>query len=115
MNESMNQRWLRWFLTAIVVLLAVIAIELSALVNPVGSPTFAQVPDSGLQRKQLLDAQMKTNTTLEQIHSTLEKIDRALRESTIKVKVVGTDKEVKDRTIETPSAAKRTPGPATKQ
>lgn len=100
MTDSMNQRWLRWGLTAIVVLLVIIAVELSALVGPVGSTAYAQIPDSGLQRKQLLDSQARMQRTLEQILSTL-------REHTIKVKVVGTDKDIKDATTRTSRPKKR--------
>ena len=99
-SNSMDQRWLRWCLTAIVVLLTVIAIELSVLVGPAGPAAYAQVPDSGLQRKQLLDGQLAGNRTLERILTTL-------RESTIKVKVVGTDKDMKDKTGRTPEADKK--------
>src|SRR5688500_10438074 len=88
MNELTNARWLRWLLTAITVLLAVIAIELSALVGPIESRASAQIPDSGMQRKQQLDAQERTN-------SILEGILQHLRSQTIKVKVVGTDKDTK--------------------
>ena len=99
MNESMNARWLRWSLTAIAVLLGVVAIELSALMGPLAPRANAQIPDSGLQRQQLLETQRQTNATLDHIL-------RHLRTQTIKVKVVGTDKESKRTTTKTPRAAK---------
>ena len=98
MNESMNARWLRWSLTAIAVLLAVIAIELSALVGPLQPRAYGLIPDGGLQRKQLLDAQLKTN-------GALDRILQHLRTQTIKVKVVGTDKETRKTSKPTPRAA----------
>ena len=67
MNESMNARWLRWSLTAIAVLLGVIAIELSVLTGPLTPRANAQIPDSGLQRQQLLEAHRKTNAKLDHI------------------------------------------------
>src|SRR5687768_2503095 len=67
MNDSTNARWLRWLLTGITVLLAIIAIELSTLMGPIESRAWAQIPDSGMQRKQQLDAQEKANSILEGI------------------------------------------------
>ncbi|MFH0983260.1 MAG: hypothetical protein V2A79_17210 [Planctomycetota bacterium] len=58
----------------------------------------AQIPDSGLQRRQMLDEIRRTNQLLEQIHHTLQT-------ETIKVTMEGTDK-TKDRT-----AASRPPTP----
>ena len=115
MNDSMNQRWLRWSLTAVVVLLGLIAIELSAVVGPLGSSAYAQVPDSGLQRKQLLDGQVRMNNELAKANNTLNQIRQILQERTIKVKVVGTDKElrkrsdkeVKKRSLRTPSTDRK--------
>jgi hypothetical protein len=45
----------------------------------------AQIPDSGLQRNQMLDEMRRTNRWLEQIH-------RTLQTETIKVRMEGTDK-----------------------
>jgi len=45
----------------------------------------AQIPDSGLQRKKMVDEIQRTNRLLEQINDTL-------RTQTIKVRVEGTDK-----------------------
>src|SRR5690606_28948765 len=88
MDASTNLRWLRWLLTAIVVLLAVIAIELSALVGPLESRAMAQIPDSGQQRREILEALNRNNALLEGIL-------QHLRSQTIKVKVVSTDKETR--------------------
>ncbi|GMU23734.1 MAG: hypothetical protein AMXMBFR13_38120 [Phycisphaerae bacterium] len=85
MHEQMNARWLRWCLTGIVVLLAVIAVQLSALIGPLQPRAQAQIPDSGLQRQQLLDAQLQTNRTLDAIL-------QHLRTQSIKVTLAGTDK-----------------------
>ena len=49
----------------------------------------AQIPDSGLQRKKMVDELARINHLLGQIHHTL-------RTRTIKVRVEGTDK-IKDR------------------
>jgi len=86
--DSMDARWLRWSLTAIALLLAVIAIELSALIGPVQSRAVAQIPDTALQRKHLLEAQEQTNATL-------DRILQHLRTQTVKVQVVSTDKDPK--------------------
>ena len=88
MNESMNQRWLRWCLSAIVFLLAVIAIQLSVLTGPVTPLANAQVPDGGLQRVQLLEAQQQTTRSVNQLL-------QHLQTQTIKVRVEGTDKDSK--------------------
>ena len=95
MNATTNTRWLRVLLSAIVCLLAVIAIELSVLTAPVQPRALAQIPDSGKQRYQLLDSQKKTTATL-------ERILQHLRTQTIKVKVVGTDKDNKRPTTRKP-------------
>lgn len=92
MKDTMNTRWLRWCLTAIVVLLAIIAIELSALVGGMDAPATAQetataaFPDTTRQRLQLLDEQRRTTEELRRIRE-------QLRSGTIKVRTVSTDKE----------------------
>lgn len=100
MNDSMNTRWLRWSLTAIATFLAIIAIELSVLIGPLEPQAYAQIPDSGLQRKQLLDEQKKTSRTLGNIL-------QHLKTQSIKVKVVGTDKEARSVSTKKPRAGKR--------
>lgn len=100
MSESIDAQWLRRLLSAIVVLLAVIAVELSVMMPPVQARSEAQVPapvrqraevpmlpDSARQRADLLAEQAKTNTTLERI------LDQ-LRTGTVKVTVASTDKEL---------------------
>ncbi len=98
MMGTTDARWLRWSLTAIACLLGVIAIELSVLVGPLAPRAYAQIPDSGLQRKELLEAQQQTNAKLDLIL-------QHLRTQTIKVRVVGTDKETKRTSTPTPRAA----------
>jgi len=88
MNEKNDMRWLRGLLTAIICLLAVIAIELSVLITPVQPRAYAQIPDSGKQRYELLDAQKQTTAAL-------GRILQHLRTQNVKVKVVGTDKDNK--------------------
>ena len=88
MNESIDSRRLRRLLSAVVVLLAVIAIELSVMMPPVQARSEAQIlPDSARQRADLLSEQAKTNATLERI------LDQ-LRTGTVKVKVASTDKDL---------------------
>ena len=98
MPETTNARWLKWSLTAIAVFLGLIVIELSVLIGPMTPAAQAQIPDSGLQRQQLLETQRATNDKLEAIL-------QHLRTQTIKVKVVSTDKETK----RTPAAPPRAP------
>jgi hypothetical protein len=82
----MDMRWLRWLLSGVVFLLAVIAVELAALLGPLEPRAAAQIPDSGLQRKQMLQGQDQTNLLLDSIL-------QHLRTQTLKVRVVGTDKQ----------------------
>ena len=100
MNEPLNSRWLRWSLTCIAGLLFVIAIELSALSGPLIPRAQAQVPDSGAQRLKLLAENKKTNALLDQIL-------QHLRTQTVKVKVIGTDKDNKSTSKAKPRAARR--------
>ncbi len=100
MIESMNARWLRWLLTAVAVFLGVIAVELSVLMGPLVPRVNAQIPDSGLQRKELLEAQRQTNAKLDSIL-------QHLRTQPIKVKVVSTDKETKRTPKPAPRATKK--------
>jgi len=74
----------------------VIAIELSVLMPTLQPRALAQIPDSGKQRYELLDAQRKTTAAL-------ERILHHLRTQTIKVKVSGTDKDNKRPTTRKPS------------
>lgn len=88
MNETLDQRWLRRLLSAIVVLLAVIAVQLGTITGAWTPRAAAQIPDSGRQRQDLIDMQARTNAALDSI---LEH----LRTQTLKVKMVGTDKETR--------------------
>ena len=88
MYVCINGRWLQWMLVSVVVLLGVIAIQLSVWLGPHLPRAQAQIPDSGLQRKQLLESQAEISATLDQIL-------QHLRTQTIKVKVIGTDKDIK--------------------
>lgn len=93
MNEISNARWLRWCLTGILFFLAVIALELSVLTRPIVAEAEAEppvagpsLPDSAMQRQDLLAAQRETNNRLDAIL-------QHLRTQTIKVQVAGTDKD----------------------
>ena len=98
-------RWLRWSLTGIAVFLAVIAVELSALLGPSTSVAKAQSPpDSGAQMLQLINAQQETNRLLQQI------LDH-LRTGEIKVSIPGTDKG--SRGASAPAARPAHPVPRT--
>jgi hypothetical protein len=99
MNTS-ETRWLRWCLTAIAVLLTVIAVELSALLGPLMPRAQAQIPDSGLQRQQQLEGQDRTNALLDAIL-------QHLRTQPVKVKLVGTDKETKPESKEAPQPRRK--------
>lgn len=88
MANATDMRWLRRFLACITLLLAVIAVELSVLVGPIQPRAAAQIPDSGLQRQEILAASNRTNQLLGELV-------QHLKTQVIKVKVVGTDKDTK--------------------
>lgn len=73
-------------LSIITALLAVLAVELWNQTPPMAPAACAQIPDTALQRKQLLDEARETNRILQDI---LEH----LRAKTIKVKLASPDKE----------------------
>ncbi len=98
MSQGTDMRWLRWLLGGIVALLAVIAIELSVLIGPVLPQAMAQLPDSAAQRKELLEAQLKTQRSIDAVL-------QHLRTSVVKVKVVGTDKDSEAAPKQTPAAS----------
>ncbi|MBN2560687.1 MAG: hypothetical protein JXQ75_07145 [Phycisphaerae bacterium] len=84
-REFTLDRLTRSVLLVITVLLTVIAIELWAG-RPSMLPTAqAQVPDSGLQRNQMIDEAHRTNRLLEEIL-------QHLRAKAIKVEIMDTDK-----------------------
>lgn len=72
-------------LTVITVLLAVLIVELWALRPDSATPAHAQIPDTGLQRQQIVDEQRRTNDLLS---ATLEH----LRTKPIKVRVEASEK-----------------------
>ncbi len=78
-------RGTRLLLTALTVLLAVIAVELWAARPPLVREAQAQIPDSGLQRNVLIDEARRTNKLLEEI------LDH-LQNKPVKVKSADTDK-----------------------
>jgi len=86
-NRSRStERYTQIVLTVIAGLLTVIAIELAIVTEATTLPrATAQIPDTGLQRKQIVDEQRITNQRL----SALEK---HLKEGTVKVRIVQDDK-----------------------
>jgi hypothetical protein len=84
-QEFTLDRFTRGVLVTLTALLTIIAIELWAMQPDVVSPAQAQVPDSGLQRYQMIDEARRTNQLLEQI---LEH----LRTKPVKVNITDTDK-----------------------
>lgn len=78
--------WVNRLLAAIAVFLLTIAIELWGLSGALPATAVAQVPDTGLQRKQLIDEARRTNELLSAI------LDQ-LRGGVIKVESVNPDKE----------------------
>lgn len=60
-------RWTRGVLVVLCILLTVIAVELWAGAADRTPQAAAQIPDSGLQRHQMVDEQRRTNRLLERI------------------------------------------------
>lgn len=77
--------WVNRLLAAIAVFLLIIAIELWGLGGAPPAAAVAQVPDTGLQRKQLIDEARRTNELLSAILDQLRGV--------IKVESVSPDKE----------------------
>jgi len=75
----------RRLLVVLTGLLAVITVELFALRSGGPSPAAAQIPDTGLQRKQIVDETRQTNELLQRILDHLE-------HNTIKVRLERSDK-----------------------
>lgn len=75
----------RRLLIILIGLLAIIAVELAVLRPGPGPQAVAQIPDTGLQRKQLIDETRRTNELLEQIRD-------HLRHKTVKVALEQSDK-----------------------
>lgn len=85
-------------LSVIAGLLAVVAVELALLLGPSLPSAQAQIPDSGAQRREMIDE-------LRQIERRLEEIGRLLRTEVLKVRVIGTDTDKKP--AETPARRAR--------
>jgi hypothetical protein len=79
-------RFTGFLLTAIAGLLAVIAVELWVGLSA-STRAVAQIPDTGLQRQNLVDEARKSNALL-------EKILEHLRSGSVKVKLESADKAV---------------------
>jgi len=86
MRPVWPQRHFSTLLAVIAGLLILVVIELAMLLSPGLPAAQAQVPDSGLQRKQIVDAIERTNEKLD----TLNKL---LRTQVLKVRVVSTDND----------------------
>jgi hypothetical protein len=84
-SELRLDRYTRTVLTALVVLLSVIAVELWVAM-PSGIPNAqAQIPDTAMQRQQIAQESQKTNDLLQKI------LDH-LRTGTVKVRMETADK-----------------------
>ena len=84
-HEITLDRYTRCLLTAIAILLTVVAVELWMGCPSMVESAVAQVPDSGLQRKVLNEKVRKTNRLLEQIL-------QHLQTKPVKVEVLDPDK-----------------------
>lgn len=83
--ELRLDKWTRRLLCAVAALLAVIAAELWAGL-PAAQPVWAQIPDSGRQRQELLEEARRTNRLLSEIVE-------HLKSGTLKVDLADTDKQ----------------------
>lgn len=84
-REIRLDRFTRGLLCALTVLLAVIALELWVGLPSSASPAMAQIPDTGLQRLQIVEETRKTNQLLQEILN-------YLKTGTVKVKTESADK-----------------------
>ncbi len=92
MKESLNTRWLRWSLSAIALMLAVIAVQLSVLVGS-GIPTAAA---QDVERKPFLDTTRQRLDLLNEQRATtaeLKRILQQLQSGKTKVQVVEDSRE----------------------
>lgn len=91
--EFTPDRYTRCLLTVIAALLAIVAVELAVQRPDIAATVQAQIPDSGLQRNQLIAEAQRTNQLLDDILT-------HLRTKPIKVETqaTGADKPTKDRT-----------------
>ncbi len=65
----------------------------------------AQIPDSGLQRKQILDEARRANELLAEISASLSRMNKLLTTGTLNVRLAGADKKTGAATMP------RTPNP----
>jgi hypothetical protein len=84
MHGSWSERRLPTLLTIIAALLGAIAIELAVLISPGLPAANAQIPDSGLQRKEMIDALIRTQGKIDDIKD-------FLRTQVLRVRIVGED------------------------
>jgi len=84
MHRSWTERRLPALLTVIAGLLGALAIELAVLISPGLPAANAQIPDSGLQRKEMIDALIRTQTKIDEIKD-------LLRTQVLRVRIVGED------------------------
>lgn len=78
-------RYSRGVLTALAVLLSVVAVELWVAMPGAPPAAQAQIPDTGLQRQNLVQETQKTNELLQKIYD-------QLKSGTVKVKMETADK-----------------------
>ena len=83
-------RYTRGLLTALVVLLTIISLELWASMPGAVSMAHAQIPDTALQRQQIVQETQKTNDLLQGI------LDQ-LKTGTVKVRIETADKRTGQR------------------
>lgn len=101
-SRRVRERYTQIVLTVIAGLLTVIAVELTFVAEATTLPrATAQIPDTGLQRKQIVDEQRITNQRLSAILN-------HLKEGTINVRVEDEDARTKrSTTTKTSPRAKR--------
>ncbi len=88
MSTCWSERYLPALLTVIAGLLVAIIVELAVLISPGLPAAQAQIPDSGLQRREMIEAVERTNRKLDELRD-------VLRDQVLKVRVVGTDTDKK--------------------
>lgn len=88
MNTSRDSRYVKTVLTLIAVALVAIMIELATLIPTILPAAQAQIPDSGMQRKEMTEAIERTNQKLDDLKD-------VLRTQVLKVRVVATDTDKK--------------------
>lgn len=104
MGTSWSERYLPTLLTIIAGLLVVITVELAMLISPGLPSACAQIPDSGLQRKEMIDA-------IERSNQRLDAIREAIRTQVFRVQVVNADND--RRPAPAPAKSSSTAKPST--